>query len=62
MSFYSAKRNFEENLNLFADPQTNPEKYNLYMGLLNMVRGIESLEREVDQVKEEVHRIRVSIK
>jgi len=42
MSYQSAKNCFNENVALFANPQTNPEKYNLYDGLSNLTQAMEN--------------------
>ena len=34
---------FSENVNLFGDPKTQPEKYNLYRGLTALSETVESL-------------------
>lgn len=54
MSFYNAKRQFQENLNLFSNPKTEPEKFNLYAGLQNLVIGLENLEDEINQMKNRI--------
>ena len=48
---------FSENLQLFGDPQSNPEKYNLYNGLANLAEGIGELENEIDRLKREINQI-----
>ena len=42
MSYHSARNSFNENLRQFGNPQTNPEKYNLYTGLSNLTQAIEN--------------------
>ena len=58
MSFYDAKRFFEENLQLFGDPQTDPEKYNLYNGLLNLVNALEMLDQQIRHLAEQLQALR----
>lgn len=36
MKLYQAKEQFQENLRLFANPQTEPENFNLYACLANL--------------------------
>lgn len=55
MSFGMAKKQFDENLNLFANPNTEPEKYNLYAGLSNLAQGLENLAAEVEELKRKIH-------
>lgn len=50
-----AKKQFDENLNLFANPNTEPEKYNLYAGLSNLAQGLEDLAAEVEELKRKIH-------
>lgn len=40
MDYINAEKQFGENLNLFTNPQTTPEKYNLYAGLSNLARAV----------------------
>jgi len=51
MSFQNAIRQFDENITLRGGEavlaQTDPEKFNLYAGLLNLARGLEQLRAEV---------------
>jgi hypothetical protein len=42
MSYERAKNCFDENIRLFANPQSQPEKYNLYNGLTNLTNAIET--------------------
>jgi len=42
MIYHSARNCFNENIKLFTDPQTNPEKYNLYNGLSNLTQAIDT--------------------
>jgi hypothetical protein len=49
-----AKRVFVENLNAFADPKTQPEKYNLYLGLIYMVAAVEQIQQDLEQIKEQL--------
>jgi hypothetical protein len=49
-----AIRQFEENVRLFAPSTSQPEKFNLYGGLANIARAIESLQAEVTALKQTV--------
>lgn len=57
MSFFHAKRQFEDNLNLYWDPNVSPEKYNLYAGLLNLADGLYKLESRVEQIEQKIKRM-----
>ena len=50
MSAQNAKKCFEEIINLFSDPQTQPEKYNLYNGLYNLADEIEKINYQLQQI------------
>jgi hypothetical protein len=55
MSFRTAAQQFDENITLLGGEETlshtDPEKYNLYAGLLNLARGLEQLQREVEALR-----------
>jgi len=60
MYFYNAVQQFQENLSLIggdAAGLTEPEKYNLYAGLLNLAQGLLQLEAEVQQLQNDVRRL-----
>jgi len=48
---------FSENLNLFVNAQTNPEKYNLYKGLQAMSKTIESLVIHVQTLEMQLNEV-----
>ncbi len=54
MSYEWAKNCFSENINLFANPQVSPEKYNLYNGLINLVMAVET---ELGSIKDLLEQI-----
>lgn len=62
MDFNNAKKQFEENLNLFSSPQSQPEKYNLYAGLMNIAKGLEKLEYEIESIKQKLQKIETEIR
>lgn len=45
---------FSENVNLFGDPRTQPEKYNLYRGLTALSETVESLVHHVHRLEMEL--------
>lgn len=45
---------FSENIQLFANPKTEPEKYNLYNGLKGMAETIESLHHHVYKLEKQL--------
>ena len=58
MSFNAAKKCFSENVQLFGNAQTQPEKFNHYNGLYNMAEALQSLQDEVQRLRREVDDLR----
>lgn len=52
MSIKLAKDCFSENLRLFGDAKSQPEKHNLYVGLFNMAKELEDISRELSRIKQ----------
>lgn len=50
MSSSAGKRCFAENVRLFGNANTEPEKFNLYNGLAQLASAIQDLERSVEQM------------
>lgn len=61
MSFFQAKRMFQENLNRFVNPHAEPEKYNLYIGLENLASGLEDLEDKINELQEQIRFIKANL-
>ena len=53
-----AAKCFNENRNLFGNPQTAPEKFNLYNGLENMAVMVQELILKIDRLEREVSSLR----
>ena len=51
MSTQTAKDCFEENINLFSDPNKTPEKHNLYTGLYSLAEAIQRIEGQLQQIQ-----------
>lgn len=49
-----AKRMFVENLNAFGDKETQPEKYNLYLGLIYLMASVEQIQQELGEIKQQM--------
>ena len=49
---------FEENRNLFSDPEKEPEKFNLYQGLTALAHDCLSMGSNVDQILLELRQLR----
>lgn len=49
-----AKRMFVENLNAFGDEKTQPEKYNLYLGLIYMASAVEQIQQDLEEIKQQL--------
>jgi hypothetical protein len=60
-NFVVAKKCFVENLQLFSNPQTEPEKFNLYNGLASLVEGMEELELKVQSLCQELYQVRTKL-
>jgi hypothetical protein len=58
----SAKKCFAENLRLFGNASTQPEKYNLYNGLANLATAVEELQTKLSQIEATVNRISRDVK
>jgi hypothetical protein len=54
MSSYDAKKQFEENLRLFGNSSTQPEKFNLYAGLMNLADSLINIESEIEAIKRKI--------
>lgn len=61
MYFDNAKKQFAENLQLFGDPHSEPEKYNLYSGMLNIAKGLNDMEHRLSQLEREVMTLRQAL-
>ena len=52
MDFRNAEGQFDENFQLFSNPRTEPEKYNLYAGLSNLAKGLQQLQSSISQINQ----------
>jgi len=57
-SSQNALKCFEENIRLFGNARTEPEKFNLYNGLANLATAIKDMQAEIDSLRQEVIRLR----
>jgi hypothetical protein len=55
---HQAEKMFEENVRLFAPPQTEPEKYNLYAGLANLARQLHLIQADLSQLRTNVEQLK----
>lgn len=55
MYSYNAEKCFSENLRLFGNAKTEPEKYNLYNGLRNLASAIKQLEQKVEDIENKLN-------
>lgn len=51
MDYYTARKCFAENIQLFGNPQEAPEKFNLYNGLVNLA---EAIEHDMSNIKDQI--------
>lgn len=47
---------FVENLNAFGDKEAQPEKYNLYLGLVYLMASVEQIQQELEEIKQMIGR------
>ena len=57
-NFYDAAKNFDENIRNYAPPEIEGEKYNLYAGLFNLARGLERVEKLLEEIRADLKQIR----
>jgi hypothetical protein len=50
MNLNAAEKQFTENLCLFGNANTNPEKFNLYSGLVNLTKSLRSIENDLRMI------------
>jgi hypothetical protein len=53
---------FAENLRLFGKPQAEPEKYNLYNGLVNLASAVEQMQSPIAEIETKVNRVLSEVK
>jgi hypothetical protein len=58
----AAKACFDENIRLFANPQQQPEKFNLYNGLFNLAIAISEIEDKLRSIDHRVHSLEQRIR
>ena len=56
MNATTAKNCFEENMQL-NDPQTSPEKFNLYNGLANLAIAVQEIQAQIQSLERAVQNI-----
>ena len=57
-SIETAVQCFDENIKLFGDANTQPEKYNTFNGLASLAEGIAELQTQIRQLREEVQQLK----
>ena len=53
---------FNENLKRIDDPQSDPEKYYLYQGLLNLATTLHSLQNDMRTLKRNLAQVQTIVK
>ena len=61
MKMKSAEEYFDENLKFFCDPDTQPEKYNLYHGLASLAADVSDLQNELKKMRRNVSLIQTKM-
>ena len=44
--------NFKENIELFSDAISDPEKYNLHLGLINLAKAVAEIEERLKRIEQ----------
>lgn len=57
----TAEKCFAENVQLFTDATTTPEKFNLYTGLTCLARALGDFDSRLGRIEDEVHKIKNSV-
>jgi uncharacterized small protein (DUF1192 family) len=58
---HTAIKCFDENRNLFGNPQREPEKFNLYNGLAGLAESLSQLEMQVATLTQEIASLRAQL-
>ena len=53
---------FSENLKRIPDPESNPEKYHLYQGLMDMAVALSDLKKDIKVIKRNVAQIQTVVR
>ena len=54
MDFHDAQKQFQDNFNRFGSPDADPERYNLYAGLVNLTKGLIAIESRLNAIEQEL--------
>jgi hypothetical protein len=54
MSVNSALKCFKDNLELFSDPKSQTEKFNLYQGLHCLAEAVRDIDLELQNIKNQI--------
>lgn len=57
----AARNCIVENLNMFSDPNTQPERYNLYTALLNIIDSLKDIEDSMEDIGRETRSIKLNL-
>jgi len=59
---HAAVKCFDENRQLFSDPSTKPEQFNLYTGLAAMAESLAQLQAQIQVLTQEVQQLTYLVK
>lgn len=62
MKANSAIESFNENLKSIDDPNSNPEKYFLYQGLISMATALDNLQNDIKALKRNMIQVQTIVK
>jgi len=43
---------FKANIDPFSDTTSDPEKYNLYLGLINLAKAVDEIEKRLNRIEQ----------
>lgn len=58
MSLYDAEKQITENLKLFGNPSSQPEKFNLYNALKNIIESLQNMEYKLLDIERDLRNIK----
>lgn len=62
MYFCNAEKQFDENLRIFGNAKSEPEKYNLYAGLSNLAKGLKNLQSQIEDLQRRLNDLEARLK
>lgn len=54
---HTAQKCFIENLHLFSSPTRDPDRFNLYTGLVGLAKAMETMQASLDRLEKRMQRV-----